>query len=632
MLSSVWLTEDVGGNSHKSIHPAHQQQKQIPSHEIKIPEPFIEVDISQFYTPTSPESSELWTQDLLSSSIDPTNSFDVISKKPRLVTVRPKRIPRPITAAQRSSKESSSSAGLPTATTSIERDPLDTQGFMPLSNLGYLVEKDSIQRYLCAGCGAVYNQLGLLNKHLAQCLSSTRLSGAVSRPESVNRPETSSLEHGQFPCHNCNRVYVSKSSLNRHRRANCPGTRAAICDYEYHNVSRTLMSGVYMYEGTKIVESQESTENIAELEHSIKQEPQDWPDTPSPSMDIQRMSCVSDPLVIGSTPKRLLIQAPKSSSNTPTPTSTQDFSQKPIFILPKPSVSAPKSTNFQTKQFNLKKKSIPKLNSPISCASNFPSFGDKSTGLTMAQNTLSLSQASFVIDKSDPTSLKIFPKSLTPNLITAQSKSPRVTPVKHGSKQSSLKAANRSVTGMTSPSTFSLAPSLTVSSQIASSQQSSFTASSPGPLFVVTSYGGGQNITQPSEPKTRMRPLLPKKDWLAMLTKLPLTFHMLDPRSCGSSEGASGRGFNSKEKNFPCPKCPTGFSEKGSLTRHLRYECQQEPRFKCPYCNYRTKWTSSIYNHVRNKHEGQRVYCVDVRADEACMAGRRSMLTPTNIN
>ncbi|OXU25916.1 hypothetical protein TSAR_011821 [Trichomalopsis sarcophagae] len=67
-------------------------------------------------------------------------------------------------------------------------------------------------------------------------------------------------------------------------------------------------------------------------------------------------------------------------------------------------------------------------------------------------------------------------------------------------------------------------------------------------------------------------------------------------------------------KNFPCPKCPAGFSEKGSLTRHLRYECGQSPRFACPYCIYRAKWTSSIYNHVRSRHVGQKVYCLDVYA------------------
>ncbi|XP_011505866.1 PREDICTED: zinc finger X-chromosomal protein-like [Ceratosolen solmsi marchali] len=114
-------------------------------------------------------------------------------------------------------------------------------------------------------------------------------------------------------------------------------------------------------------------------------------------------------------------------------------------------------------------------------------------------------------------------------------------------------------------------------------------------------------------------------NWLKSLTKLPLSFHPAESRRTDPRMPASA-----KEKNFPCPNCPTGFSEKGSLTRHLRYECGQEPRFACPYCTYRTKWTSSIYNHVRNKHEGQRVYCVDIYADETCMAGRRStMLTPT---
>lgn len=81
--------------------------------------------------------------------------------------------------------------------------------------------------------------------------------------------------------------------------------------------------------------------------------------------------------------------------------------------------------------------------------------------------------------------------------------------------------------------------------------------------------------------------------------------------------------FFKKAKSFPCPNCPAGFSEKGSLTRHLRYECCQEPRFACPYCQYRTKWTSSIYNHVRTRHEGLKVYCVDVHENQTVTVSQR---------
>lgn len=47
----------------------------------------------------------------------------------------------------------------------------------------------------------------------------------------------------------------------------------------------------------------------------------------------------------------------------------------------------------------------------------------------------------------------------------------------------------------------------------------------------------------------------------------------------------------------------------------MKYECGQEPRFACPYCNYRSKWSENVYKHQRVKHEGQIVHCIDILAD-----------------
>lgn len=63
-------------------------------------------------------------------------------------------------------------------------------------------------------------------------------------------------------------------------------------------------------------------------------------------------------------------------------------------------------------------------------------------------------------------------------------------------------------------------------------------------------------------------------------------------------------------KKFPCPKCPSAFRQKGSLTRHLRFECNQPPRFKCIYCKTRFRKTSNAYDHVRKKHPGYEV-CIE---------------------
>ncbi|KYN03477.1 hypothetical protein ALC62_05604 [Cyphomyrmex costatus] len=66
-------------------------------------------------------------------------------------------------------------------------------------------------------------------------------------------------------------------------------------------------------------------------------------------------------------------------------------------------------------------------------------------------------------------------------------------------------------------------------------------------------------------------------------------------------------------KKFHCTNnCGSRFTHRGSLNRHMLYECQQNPRFKCPTCDFRSKWTSDVYKHVRKKHQGSVVRCIDI--------------------
>ncbi|XP_043527217.1 protein jim lovell-like isoform X11 [Frieseomelitta varia] len=54
-------------------------------------------------------------------------------------------------------------------------------------------------------------------------------------------------------------------------------------------------------------------------------------------------------------------------------------------------------------------------------------------------------------------------------------------------------------------------------------------------------------------------------------------------------------------KRFFCSNaCGSSFTHRGSLTRHLRYECRQNPRFKCPSCDFRSRWTSDVYRHIHD--------------------------------
>ena len=83
---------------------------------------------------------------------------------------------------------------------------------------------------------------------------------------------------------------------------------------------------------------------------------------------------------------------------------------------------------------------------------------------------------------------------------------------------------------------------------------------------------------------------------------------------------SGGRKNNAKTRgdhlqSFKCPNCPSCFSQNRNLTRHLKYECQQPPRFQCPYCNFRSKQTSNVLAHVRSQHAGQKTYCLHLKRE-----------------
>ncbi|CAL1680044.1 unnamed protein product [Lasius platythorax] len=83
---------------------------------------------------------------------------------------------------------------------------------------------------------------------------------------------------------------------------------------------------------------------------------------------------------------------------------------------------------------------------------------------------------------------------------------------------------------------------------------------------------------------------------------------------------------NASAKKFPCANCSSAFSRKGGLTYHQKFECGQEPRFKCPYCVYRGSHSSNTRRHVRKCHPGQNVYFVDLCKQETTAA--RALLRP----
>lgn len=64
---------------------------------------------------------------------------------------------------------------------------------------------------------------------------------------------------------------------------------------------------------------------------------------------------------------------------------------------------------------------------------------------------------------------------------------------------------------------------------------------------------------------------------------------------------------------FYCPKCLHGFTLKSNRNRHYKYECGHEPRFKCPYCELKSKQTSQVYCHIRKKHPNEKVFVIDLK-------------------
>ncbi|XP_072767137.1 uncharacterized protein [Anoplolepis gracilipes] len=68
----------------------------------------------------------------------------------------------------------------------------------------------------------------------------------------------------------------------------------------------------------------------------------------------------------------------------------------------------------------------------------------------------------------------------------------------------------------------------------------------------------------------------------------------------------------SSNKKYICVNkfCKSSFTHRHDLIRHLRNECQQKPRFKCPFCDLCSRYTSNIYKHVRNKHKTKAISCV----------------------
>ncbi|XP_012261711.1 longitudinals lacking protein isoform X14 [Athalia rosae] len=71
-------------------------------------------------------------------------------------------------------------------------------------------------------------------------------------------------------------------------------------------------------------------------------------------------------------------------------------------------------------------------------------------------------------------------------------------------------------------------------------------------------------------------------------------------------------GFPSETLNVNCPKCGQTYKSSKSMWVHIKYECGMAPRFQCPHCGIKSKRKHTIYKHIRNRHTGVAVYCIDL--------------------
>lgn len=56
-------------------------------------------------------------------------------------------------------------------------------------------------------------------------------------------------------------------------------------------------------------------------------------------------------------------------------------------------------------------------------------------------------------------------------------------------------------------------------------------------------------------------------------------------------------------RKFKCLHCGRTFQYKGSLLRHINYECtRMELKFSCPYCTCKTNKMKALKTHIAYRH------------------------------
>jgi hypothetical protein len=52
---------------------------------------------------------------------------------------------------------------------------------------------------------------------------------------------------------------------------------------------------------------------------------------------------------------------------------------------------------------------------------------------------------------------------------------------------------------------------------------------------------------------------------------------------------------------FVCARCSKYYKHRGTILRHLKYECGKEPRYQCSLCAFKCKRYDHLYTHMNSK-------------------------------
>ncbi|XP_014207150.1 protein tramtrack, beta isoform isoform X2 [Copidosoma floridanum] len=89
-----------------------------------------------------------------------------------------------------------------------------------------------------------------------------------------------------------------------------------------------------------------------------------------------------------------------------------------------------------------------------------------------------------------------------------------------------------------------------------------------------------------------------------------LMAYVIAPRKVEGSEKMEVY-LKKSHQRFLCTMCSKEFVNKRDLWKHTKYACGWGKRFVCPYCKYKSIWTSSVYRHIRGRHQSCRIFCID---------------------